>query len=88
MAKKPCNCKRKKKAIVSLDSFAPTYTFDEVIEVHELLISKMFFNGVELNLMFDLHNRIYPLNKQLNINCGDCFKLVSRNLKNTYEKGE
>ena len=39
-----------------------------------------------MDMMYDLHNRIYPLNKEYNKNCGDCFKKVITNLKREYER--
>ena len=87
--KKDCGCKRKKKKVVTtLGDIQPIYTYDEVVEMYTLSQSKIYMSAVEMDMMYDLHNRIYPLNKQYNKNCGDCYKKVVTNIINAYERGK
>lgn len=86
MKKKPCNCRKKKTVVKKLNEVTTTHTFDEVEELYLLSQSKMYHSAIEMDMMYDLHNRIYPLNKEYNKNCGDCFKKVITNLKREYER--
>lgn len=81
-----CNCKKKRQVVKSLESSTPTYTFDELEEVYMITQTKIYPSAVEIDMMYDLHNRIYPLNKQYNKNCGDCYKRVVTNIINAYER--
>ena len=80
-----CNCK-KRRAITNLEDTTPTFEWDEVVVAVEIINTKIHYTFDEQELLYDLHNRVYPKNKQLNFNCGDCFKLVRKNILNYYER--
>lgn len=79
-----CGCKKKKVSEpIKLD-----YTFDEVIEAVKLINGSITITPEEKDTLYNLHNRIYVKNKQLNVNCGDCFRIVKRNIIRYYERNK
>ena len=68
---KDCGCK-KRKPLTTLE-VELTFTTEEVKEGYDLITNNIHFSSDEMEFLFDLHNRIYPKNKQLNFNCSDCF---------------
>ena len=80
-----CNCKKKRQVIKSLDT-TPDYEFSELEEIYQITITKIYPSAIEIDMMYDLHNRIYPLAKQYNKNCGDCYKKVVKNIQAAYER--
>lgn len=76
-----CNCKKKK-----IDNLETTsYTFDELRNAVNLLNSKIYFNQEDMDTLYDLHNRVFPLNKQYNRDCSPCFTIVKNNLETKYK---
>jgi hypothetical protein len=81
-----CNCKKKRKPITNLVETTPTFEWNEVGEAMKIINTKIHYTYEEQQYLYDLHNRIYPLKKQYNFNCGDCFRLVIKNITNYYER--
>ena len=80
-----CNCKKKRQVIKTLES-TPDYTFEELEDIYQITITKIYPSALEIDMMYDLHNRIYPLAKQYNKNCGECYKKVVKNITSAYER--
>ena len=81
-----CNCKSKeRKPITNLTDSTPTYTWGEVSDAMQVINTKIHYNYEEQEMLYDLHNRMYPKNKQYNFNCSECFKLVVKNIRSYYE---
>ena len=83
-----CNCKKKRQTKTTnvVDEVTYSFTDTEVIDAAILINSKIHHNFDEITLLFDLHNRMYPKAKQLNINCSDCVRTVKKNILRYYEE--
>ena len=88
-----CNCKKKTSTTNStakitnvIDNVSYSFTNQEVIDAVYLINSKIHHTYDEISLLFDLHNRIFPKAKQLNINCSDCVRTVKKNIIRYYEE--
>ena len=76
-----CNCKKKVNKVTSLGE---DYTFEEIETAYSLMSTTINYSYEDQDFLYDLHNRIFVTNKQVNRNCGDCFRRVRINLENRY----